>query len=321
LFTLFLQKLIRACGEYIKIYFQYTDPLERYMEGRADMDERQIIDRMLNLQKETDEKNTSRLINLEDILVEMRNALSVSIAASSMLSDILKDKKEKKLLVYPAMIRHNQHKLLKLIENIENITAFERNLLFLEPEPTNINILCRDIMGTVSALLSEISFEFRCRIENPLIMADGVKLEAMLLNLISACIKNMPEGRGVDMVLNESPGYVIITLICAIDGIKTFRPHEGYEEHENTDFISEPGRSAIGIAAARSIARLHGGNLYTGFGENEGVFYSAAIPDRLPDDARIIRGGIYSSDAMGRILTGLADILDYTHYMEPFDES
>lgn len=285
------------------------------------MDERQIIDTIANMLKGTEEKNTSELIHLENILVEMRNALSVSFAASSVLSDILKDKKEKKLLVYLAMIRHNQHKLLKVIENIENITAFERGLLYLEPEPTNIGILCRDIMGTVSALLPEISIEFRCRLENIVIMADVAKLEAMLLNLISACIGDMPDGGGIDMVLNKSSGYVIITLICTGEKAEPLRPYGVFGEHENTDIISRYGSSTVGMTAAQSIARLHGGNIYTSFGEDEGVFYSAVLPDRLPDDARIIRSGIYSSDDMGRILTGLADILDYTHYMEPFDES
>lgn len=281
------------------------------------MDERQIT----NPAKETEEKGAGKQMLLENALVEMRNALSVSFAASSVLSDILKDKKEKKLLVYLAMVKHNQYKLLKLTQNIENLAAFERDRLHLEPEPTNISRLCRDIAGTVSALLPEVSFGFRCFHENTVIMADGLKLENMLLNLISACVGNMPEGGRIDMVLNKSPGYVIITLLCTGDNIIPLQPYDNPVEYENAGIIPTHYSGVIGMAAARSIARLHSGRIFSSFGAKEGILYSVALPDRPPDDAEIARGGIHAPDPMSRILTGLSDILDYTHYMEPFDES
>jgi K+-sensing histidine kinase KdpD len=253
---------------------------------------------------------------LESAAFTLREAMSVCFASATVLFNELEDIKKSETLPYLAMIKHNQYKLLHLTQNIECILTAGKGKR--RAGPTDLNRLCSNLVGTISSLLagSGIGFLFFSRCEHAVISADYMHIELMLLNLFCDSIKRVPEGGEIVLVLCENSGSIMLNIsVCGYETAACF-PDDTAGRSKPEERFKIFGGAGLGMVSAIRIAELYNGNIFMNMQESGVKTISVVLPggceqceDTLPQTC------IYSEDSMNRVLAGLSDVLDYTHFM------
>ena len=95
----------------------------------------------------------------------------------------------------------------------------------------------------------------------PLILADPIRLDVVLNNLVSNAIKHSPEGSEVVLRLsNPDPGYIRISVIDQGPGVPAASQSHIFER-----FYRAPGENGqgtgLGLFIAREIMEAHNGRI------------------------------------------------------------
>ncbi|MDE2446801.1 MAG: HAMP domain-containing histidine kinase, partial [Alphaproteobacteria bacterium] len=187
---------------------------------------------------------------------------------------------------YLTTIQESAVHLQGLINDVLDATRVERGTLQLNHQEIDAAEL---IETTVKILRNQATRSKVCLvasvIDNVLISGDLTRLKQVILNLISNAIKFSPEGGvvNIEMLATQNRGLVIAIRDAGI-GIKpedierVFEPFAQAEQGADRKF----GGMGLGLAIARKIARLHGGDIT--LNTNNGIGTEALIslpPSRM----------------------------------------
>ncbi|MDE2383553.1 MAG: PAS domain-containing protein [Alphaproteobacteria bacterium] len=166
---------------------------------------------------------------------------------------------------YLGTILESAKHLQGLINDILEATRIERGNITLDEQPTDAAELVEIAVKIVrdQATNGKISIVARV-IDDVVVTCDLTRLKQVILNVLTNAIKFSPEGGVVQVDMNRSPaGDLLITVrdagigISAEDAERVFEPFVQAENGSNRRF----GGMGLGLAIARRIARLHGGEL------------------------------------------------------------
>lgn len=230
---------------------------------------------------------------------EIRTLLNVMLSSLQLL-DIYKDNgkiiftddKDATKLSY---IRRNGLRLLKLINNLIDITKLESGFYHTEFEVQNIVDIIEDITLSVVeyAEAKNITIIFDTNDEEFLMPVDVEKLDRITLNLLSNAIKFTPSG-----------GCVYVTLTCNNDTIDISVKDTGvgiskeeqalifnrFIQASNTNSASTSG-SGIGLSLVKSLTELLDGTITLNSELNMGSEFIITLPvkdfDKASEDALI----------------------------------
>lgn len=230
---------------------------------------------------------------------EIRTLLNVMLSSLQLL-DIYKDNgkiiftddKDATKLSY---IRRNGFRLLKLINNLIDITKLESGFYHTEFEVQNIVDIIEDITLSVVeyAEAKNITIIFDTNDEEFLMPVDVEKLDRITLNLLSNAIKFTPSG-----------GCVYVTLTCNNDTIDISVKDTGvgiskeeqalifnrFIQASNTNSASTSG-SGIGLSLVKSLTELLDGTITLNSELNMGSEFIITLPvkdfDKASEDALI----------------------------------
>jgi signal transduction histidine kinase len=187
---------------------------------------------------------------------------------------------------YLTTIQESAIHLQGLINDILDATRIERGTLQLDDQQidaaelieTTVKILRSQATRSNVTLIAHV-------IDDVLVTGDLTRLKQVILNLISNAIKFSPEGGVVNIEMQRSSDQgLLIAVRDAGIGIKledterVFEPFAQAEQGANRNF----GGMGLGLAIARKIARLHGGDIT--LNANSGIGTEAIIslpPARL----------------------------------------
>ena len=250
----------------------------------------------------------------------IRNAVGVSFTAAALLSDRLEGRDDPEAENYLAILRHSQHRMLRLAENIEDAIIAGSNVL--EKETVDLNALCGNLVDTVSTLTAKrgirITFNSLCR---AVMQVDYARIERMLLNILSNSLKYTPEGGEIALTLSREGNTVILTVTDNGGGLAQADFDRLFTGYTRAAALDDPARGAgLGMAAALGIARLHGGNILAENHAGEGLVISVSLPDQGDADLLNIRYEPlkYGENPMRRVLTMLSDVLNTDEYHKRF---
>lgn len=108
---------------------------------------------------------------------------------------------------------------------------------------------------------------------------DANRLQQVILNLLSNAIKFTPEGGRVQVLLELVNGYAQVTVSDTGCGISAeFLPY-AFDRFRQADGTTKQGGLGLGLAIARHVVELHGGNIHV---ESPGVGQGATFTVKLP---------------------------------------
>ncbi|GIM27336.1 two-component sensor kinase [Clostridium polyendosporum] len=215
---------------------------------------------------------------------ELKTPLNVIFSAVQVL-DLYTDFDEeyiKKRSKYLNIMRHNCHRLKRLINNFLDITKVESG--FLKPILQNLNIISivEDItMSVVSYAENKgLSITFDTDVEECHMLFDPDIVERVILNLLSNAIKFTESGGNIYVNITHNKDSVIISVKDTGVGIPDDKLNVIFERFGQVDKTLRRNRegTGIGLSLVKSLVEMHEGKIDVKSKIGEGSEFIIELP-------------------------------------------
>lgn len=221
--------------------------------------------KLLNHIQMFDKMKTEYFFNISH---ELRTPLNVILSSLKLLElkyNNLQAEEPINLSKYISSLKQNSNRLLKLINNIIDITKIESGLFEMHLENCNIVSLVENITLSVAEYIKGkgIVVLFDTDIEEKLMACDPDKIERIMLNLLSNAIKfNRPGGTILVNIIDRGESLEIIVSDTGI-GIPGDMRELVFQKFQQVDksLTKEREGSGLGLPLVQSLVEMHGGNI------------------------------------------------------------
>ncbi len=191
-----------------------------------------------------------------------------------------------------AKIKSSSHYLLRLINDILDMSRIDNGMLTIANEPFCLFNLLADLQSMMAAEAARrgVRLEADIQVEHGALTGDAIRLRQVLINLLSNAIKFTPPGGLVRLLVRESAAEAgNITLdfrvadtgagIPAQDQERIFRAFEQAGSNR-----SRSQGTGLGLSISNSIVRLMGGTLQLRSepGQGSEFYFSITLPEGEP---------------------------------------
>lgn len=186
---------------------------------------------------------------------------------------------------YIKLFKQNLYRILRLVNNIIDITKIDAGYYELELGNYNIVNVVEEISLSVTpyAKNKQIDLVFDTNCEEMILAFDPEKIERILLNLLSNSIKHTSIN-GCIYVNVESKGDRVYISVCdngeGIDSNKLQSIFERFTQAKSNIASSYEG-SGIGLSLVKSLVNLHGGDISVKSEVGKGSKFEFYLPSKL----------------------------------------
>ncbi len=172
-------------------------------------------------------------------------------------------------------------KLTRLLAQLLDTARIEAGRLALDRREINLASLVQSVIATTQTDSTRNTIQFRAP-PNVVLLADPIRLEQVVINLLDNAIKFSPEGTPIVIDI-DSPAVKEIRLTITDHGIGILpdqrvhlfsRFHQGQEQRSI-------GGMGLGLYISRQIVELHGGHLDAEFPAEGGTRFIITLPAGL----------------------------------------
>lgn len=186
------------------------------------------------------------------------------------------------------VMKQNCFRLLRLINNLLDITRLDSGYLSLNLDYFNIVNVAEEITLSISnfALEKEIDLEFDTDMEEAIISIDIYKIEKVILNLLSNAIKFTDRGGKVSVYVKNAGKNIEISIKDTGVGIpqeKSLLIFERFFQIDNLMSRKHEG-SGIGLYLVKSLVELHNGTISVSSVEGKGSEFIISLPKVVNPD-------------------------------------
>lgn len=233
------------------------------------------------------DKNRTKLFT--NISHELKTPINVIYGAHQLLdvqfnSDLPDIKKCKN---YNAMIKQNSFRLIRLINNILDISKIDDTVYEIKKENLDIVESVENIVSSVSEFIQEkeISIIFDTDVEENIVAFDPDKLERIVLNLISNAIKFTDCGGTIFVTIDTKPDNVYISVKDTGIGIDEAHQKVIFDRFAQIDasLSRNAEGTGIGLALVKSLMLLHGGDVTLNSSPGNGSDFILRFPNKKLD--------------------------------------
>jgi PAS domain S-box-containing protein len=218
-------------------------------------------ERLLNEVQQYDQLKTEFFANISH---ELRTPVNVILAAVQMMqlgNDFPMDSHKK----YSHIIKQNSYRLVRLVNNLIDITKIDAGYLKLDTKNCNIVNIVEDITLSVVEYASykQIELLFDTDVEEKIIACDPDKIERIILNLLSNAIKFTDAGGKIVVFLMDQDDKVQISVKDTGIGIPKENQRMIFERFIQVDksLSRNCEGSGIGLSLVQSLVKMHGGSI------------------------------------------------------------
>ena len=249
------------------------------------------------------------------------NSLNNAIAATDLMAAQLeKDPEEAsvpELSKYLGILRRNQFQMLRLAENLRELTGLTQGSLKLHRETVDLDKLCCELADSVQALLPDARISYKGPGEPCVTLCDSERIERLLLNLISNSLLHCEAGGAVRIQLGRTEDTLQVVVSDNGSGIPREKMDTLFSDYLRSTRMTETGRGAgIGLSVAEKIARAHGGSLVVTSEEGHGAKVVFSLPHISTGELRSYREP--RGSRMRGLLIGLSDVLCADKFQKPY---
>ena len=179
----------------------------------------------------------------------------------------------------------NSTSLLKLVNEILDVSKLESNRLKIHKTPTDLTSLIKESAAHFDSFAVEkgVMLEMQTPVDIE-VNIDKDQVQKILINLVSNALKFTHAGGKVTVSAEHiSDEGIIISVADTGDGIaEEDLPHifERYFQTSDTKRINQGG-AGIGLALSQELARLHGGTISAESQVGKGSTFSLFLPEEL----------------------------------------
>ncbi|EKQ57356.1 MULTISPECIES: PAS domain-containing hybrid sensor histidine kinase/response regulator [unclassified Clostridium] len=242
--------------------------------------------RRLNELKEADRIKTEFFANMSH---ELRTPINVIFSAVQMEEIMLKDYLSENISIdkfkYINMMKQNCYRILRLIDNLIDITKIDNNYFEISKSNHDIINLVENITLSVVDYIQNkgISITFDTDVEERIIACDPEKIERIILNLLSNAVKFTPSGGNIIVKIENNTNDICIRVKDTGKGIPKNKLDSIFERFVQVDksLTRTHEGSGIGLSIVKKLIELHGGKISVISKEGQGTEFIMYIPCKL----------------------------------------
>ena len=239
---------------------------------------------MILLIEKLQEKQEIQENFMMNISHDLRSILNIIMSANYMLECIKNrenincDNKEKE---YLNIVKRNTYKMLKLIDNLIDITRLENKYFKINKENIEIVNFIETVMGSIDkyAKKKDITLIFDTNKEECIVGVDPQALDRMCINLISNAIKFSPIGSFIYVTLMIDDKDVKISVADNGLGISKEDQKKIFERFNQGSKKNKHNGSGIGLDLVKSLVKLHDGRITLKSELNKGSNFTIILPN------------------------------------------
>lgn len=191
----------------------------------------------------------------------------------------------KKLNKHIKIIRQNSYRLLRLVNNLIDITKIDSGFIDLKLQNKNLVEVVENItLSTVEYVKSksrEIIFD--TEIEEKIMAFDPEQMERIILNLISNAVKFTDPNDKIEVSIYDRKKSILISVKDTGIGIPEEKQMQIFERFRQADplFSRKKEGSGIGLALVKSLVEMHNGTIGIHSKSGEGSEFIIELPVKL----------------------------------------
>ena len=178
------------------------------------------------------------------------------------------------------------NRLIKLVNDMLNISRIESGRLSLHLERIDVGLLIHDVVAEVKPKIAEgqLHLEISSLQQVPAVIADIDKIKEVLINIIGNAIKFTPPNGTISITCHQDPQYVTLAITDTGIGLKKddipklftkFSTIPNQTMNPGNTFLS----TGLGLYLSKSIIEMHSGTLTASSeGEGKGSTFSFNLP-------------------------------------------
>ncbi|HYD69233.1 sensor histidine kinase [Azospirillum sp.] len=257
---------------------ELNDTLQREIEGH-----RLTLSRLHAAKERAEQANKAKSTFLANMSHELRTPLNAILGFSEALSKEFFGKLNEKQHEYATYIHRSGAHLLKIINDILDLSKVDAGRLELVREPVDVVELVIASVNLIRPKAEEhgVTVETELAPDLPMIEADDLRLRQIVLNLLSNAIKFTPPAGSIRVstrALNDHQLEIVVSdtgIGMAPQDIP--RALEMFTQVNNTLTRMHDG-TGIGLPLSKALAELHGGRLEIDSEPGRGTTVTVQLP-------------------------------------------
>ncbi|AEY68085.1 MASE3 domain-containing protein [Clostridium sp. BNL1100] len=249
-------------------------------------------ERVLNETKEYNKLLTEFFSNISH---ELKTPLNVILGAIQILNlphDFeLPYTFEENLNKYHKVMKQNCYRLLRLVNNLIDLSKFDSGFLKLNLCNQNIVNVVEEITLSVADYVENrgLSITFDTDCEEKIIAVDADKIERIILNLLSNSIKFTDKGGSILISMSDRGDRISISVRDTGIGIPKDKLETIFERFGQVDKTLTRNRegSGIGLSLVKTLVEMHGGIIKISSIEGHGSQVYMELPVKVIHDESI----------------------------------
>ena len=331
-------QMLRQIAEYLGIavyQYQYYKELKhrkKILENKVQNQAHQIENALLAAKVASQSKHEF----IGNISHELKTPLTKVIGLSSTLLHL--SLKEDRILPiekqqqYLKTIQDSGKHLLKLINNILEVSEVQSGKHFLKIEDISWFKLCRKVVESLKiqadTLSLDLIFDFQLKPEEDIFCGDKIKLQEILLNLLDNAFKYTPAGGKIVLRVWKESKQIILEVEDTGIGISKPQIPLLFESFQHLDNFRQRIHDGGGISLVltKHLVELHGGSIEVESALEKGSLFRVYLPIKTRADfdrnGRILESGkkpscnkkVISITKDKEIATSIERLLTAEHY-------
>ncbi|MCT4606275.1 MAG: ATP-binding protein [Marinisporobacter sp.] len=298
-------------GEIIEFQSVGTDITE--LKNEKEVLEKKVEEnkKMLDEVIEYDKLKTEFFANISH---ELRTPLNLILSTIQLIDyqernniNIWEEKKR-----YQNIIKQNCYRLLRLINNLIDVTKIDSGYFNMNLGNYNIVNIVEDITLSVAEYIknNHIQFSFDTDVEEKIMAFDPDHIERIMLNLLSNAVKFTRSDGTITVNIHDKGKSIIISVKDTGIGIPKDKQEVIFDRFRQIDksFTRNHEGSGIGLSLVESLVRMYKGKITVKSEENKGSEFVIELPVRVIEKAlKGVKSG-YNNDYVESIHIEFSDI-------------
>lgn len=280
--------------KWIELSLKYVKDKNVFMSTGIDVTSRKEV--------EEEKKKLEEAIHLEsirneffgNISHEFKTPLNIILGIVQLIDkNIELDNITKENLIrHVDIMKQNSYRLLRLVNNLIDISRIDIGYYNLQPSNYNIVKVIEDITLSIAEYVKhkKINLIFNTDVEEITLACDPDKIERVMLNLLSNAIKYTDDNGDIYVSLNKVNEDVVVSVKDSGVGIPNDKLELIFDRFgQANDILSRRCEgSGIGLSIVKSIVEMHGGKIEVFSEIGKGSEFVFNIPIKILEEENVI---------------------------------
>ncbi len=221
---------------------------------------------------------TKRIEYTRGLVHELKTPITPILAAAELL---LEEIREPPLDNLVKSISRSAANINRRIDELLDMARSEVAMLSVNPEPTDMSILLREVVGEMMLVARNNSQSLVLEIPQtlPLAEADKDRVKQVLLNLLNNAIKYTPPRGKISVNAQRDAAILVISVSDSGPGMTAEQQEHLFEPYYRIDDSRQKlSGLGLGLYLSKSLIELHGGHIWVQSEKNKGSTFSFSLP-------------------------------------------